>query len=56
MKICDCSLSNLMPYTDKKKRRWLLTCAPISELPSNINIKECEIHAGVVLPVAFPSL
>ena len=33
--ICDCSRFNQMPY-DAQKQRLLLTCEPISELPSNI--------------------
>ena len=32
--ICDCSRSNQMPLIDNKKN--ILTCAPVSEIPSNL--------------------
>ena len=34
--ICDCCRPNQMAETHQIKQRLLLTCAPISELPSNI--------------------
>ena len=34
--ICDCSRSNQLPWTDKISKIALLTCAPISALPSNL--------------------
>ena len=51
--ICDGSGSNQMHWTDKRKYKGLLTCAPFSKLPSNIGVVVLAESKRMLLSLPF---